>query len=256
MNISIKKFNEKIFHQGYFLFKDYFSPTFVNKMARDLDISIYKCKKLQKLNKIKDATSSAHHILLFGKSFIDLIKKKPIDKYLRSFFNGNYILNSIGGANNMNERKSYYHLIHRDIKSYQENQRFLLNTLICLDDFNYDNGPIEILPIRNLKNKPSNNFFDKNKIKIIARKGSLLAFDSNLWHRAGINKSQKPRRSITPMFSKPFYKQQFEYWKILKKEKLKSKFLKDILGYNSRVPDTIKKWYVGKRLRYYKADQR
>ncbi|MFN5993306.1 MAG: phytanoyl-CoA dioxygenase, partial [Betaproteobacteria bacterium] len=86
---------------------------------------------------------------------------------------------------------------------------------------------------------------------------SILFFDSNLWHAGGDNNTDKPRRSVTPMFCKPFIKPQFDYPRALGYDKGDSfsAYLKQVLGYNSRIPSTLDEWYQPPEHRMYKSDQ-
>jgi len=82
-------------------------------------------------------------------------------------------------------------------------------------------------------------------------------FDSNLWHAAGINRSDRPRRALTLAFTRPFMKQQLDYPRALgyaRREAL-SPTLRQLLGYNARVPASLDEWYQPPDKRLYKREQ-
>ena len=50
--------------------------------------------------------------------------------------------------------------------------------------------------------KPSDEFFYQNATRITGKPG-VIFFDGNAWHCGGVNSTNKVRRIITPLFSKP-----------------------------------------------------
>ncbi|PYS70516.1 MAG: phytanoyl-CoA dioxygenase, partial [Acidobacteria bacterium] len=93
--------------------------------------------------------------------------------------------------------------------------------------------------------------------RAVGKSGSILLWDSNIWHAAGINRTEFPRRSLSILYSKPFMKQQFDYPRVVGYEELDAlpEKLKQIVGYNARVPATLDEWYQPPDKRFYKKDQ-
>ncbi len=82
-------------------------------------------------------------------------------------------------------------------------------------------------------------------------------FNSNLWHAAGVNRSDRPRRALTLAFTRPFVKQQLDYPRALGYDRGDSfsPALRQLLGYNARVPSSLDEWYQPLDKRLYKRDQ-
>jgi ectoine hydroxylase-related dioxygenase (phytanoyl-CoA dioxygenase family) len=82
-------------------------------------------------------------------------------------------------------------------------------------------------------------------------------FDSNLWHAAGVNRSARPRRALTLAFTRPFVKQQLDYPRALGYDRGPSfsPALRQLLGYNARVPASLDEWYQPRWKRLYHTDQ-
>jgi ectoine hydroxylase-related dioxygenase (phytanoyl-CoA dioxygenase family) len=82
-------------------------------------------------------------------------------------------------------------------------------------------------------------------------------FNSNVWHAGGDNQTDAPRRSVTPMFSKPFLKQQFDYPRAVGYDRADEfrPHVRQIIGYNARVPATLDEWYQPPARRMYRGDQ-
>jgi ectoine hydroxylase-related dioxygenase (phytanoyl-CoA dioxygenase family) len=123
-----------------------------------------------------------------------------------------------------------------------------------LDDFTPENGATWLMHRgHEWPHKPTDEEFDDYKFQIIGKAGTMFVWNSNLWHRAGENKTDKPRRSVTPEFSKPFMKQGFDYPKVLPVPK--SAYLRQVLGFNALVPASLNDWYQPRESRLYKDDQ-
>ena len=134
----------------------------------------------------------------------------------------------------------------------------MLNTLFMLDDFTQDNGSTFLMPgSHKFAEKPLDEIFEKSKEQALGSAGSLLVFNSNVWHRGHDNITDYSRRSVTPMFCKPYLKQQFDYTEFLGFDNViqMSDFRKQILGYYSRVPKNLDQWYQPPAQRMYRPDQ-
>jgi ectoine hydroxylase-related dioxygenase (phytanoyl-CoA dioxygenase family) len=134
----------------------------------------------------------------------------------------------------------------------------MINMLVMVDDFTLENGATYLLSGSHLKDeKPSErNFYDRAE-RAIGKAGSILMFDSLLWHAAGINRTSAERRALTLAFTRPFQKQQMDYPRVLGYKAMDSfdEDLKQILGYNSRVPTSLDEWYQPPAKRFYRPGQ-
>jgi hypothetical protein len=93
--------------------------------------------------------------------------------------------------------------------------------------------------------------------RAIGPAGRVVAFDSNLWHAAGVNRSPARRRGLTIAFTRPFMKQQLDYPRALgyAAAGAMSPALRQVLGYNARVPASLEEWYQPAERRMYQRDQ-
>ena len=183
---------------------------------------------------------------------------KPVIEYLKSYFDGNYILNAYGGNLNLKKNFTYASSVHRDVRTYTREIKFLLNIIVMLDDFTLDNGATYLLGGSHLKKeKPSDDEFFARAGRAVGKSGSIVFWDSNIWHAAGENKTDLPRRSLSLIYSKPFMKQQFDYPRSVGYENVEtmSEEFRQIVGYNARVPATLEEWYQPPEKRFYKKDQ-
>ena len=259
--VPLIEFNQQMHEKGWFIFNNVVPNTLINAMLEDMRNAYHVCRKIQETNGIPENNEgTVHHLVELGQSFVDyLLLSEQLNPYLESYFAGKYILNSFGGNINQKNIISYANNIHRDIRSFSGDLPLLLNTLVMLDDFTEDNGATYLMSgsHRTAPTLPSESDFHAVAEQAVAKAGSVLVFNSNLWHRAGKNITNKPRRSITPMYCKPFMKQQYDYSRALGYDNLAnaSDWLKQVVGYNARIPAQLSEWYQPKENRMYKSDQ-
>lgn len=260
LSLDLPAFQARMANEGWALFEAAVPRPLVGRMRDDLAHAWEVCRAIQERNGVaNDAELTVHHLLGNGDSFTDYIEASaPLDPYFDSYFGGRYILNSLGGAINTRGRTSYAQRIHRDIRSYSGHMPLLINTLVMLDDFTPENGATWLLTGgHRLAEAPSEADFHARAERAVGPAGSVLVFNSNLWHAGGDNRTDAPRRSITPMYCRPFLKQQFDYPRALGEAAgaQLSDHGRQVVGFNARVPATLDEWYQPRDKRMYRHDQ-
>ena len=88
-----------------------------------------------------------------------------------------------------------------------------INVLWCIDDFTLENGATEVaLGSHRLHRSPTAADLAVVMTPVVAAAGSVVAFDSRLWHRSGANNSSDQKRAgVFPFYSTPVYRTQ-ENW--------------------------------------------
>lgn len=257
--ISIDTFNQVIHERGWIVIENAVDTRLVDRMADDLVECYQTCRSYQVKNHIDNVTAyTLHHLVGQSPSFLEYLNTMTVAPLIEAYFGGKYILNSFGGAINTARATSYAQNIHRDIRSFSGDLRLMLNTLVMLDDFTPDNGSTWLMTGSHTHAaKPSEEEFMDKAEQAIGPKGSVLLFNSNLWHRGGNNNTDHQRRSVTPMYTKPFFKPQFDYCRAIGYENVEkmSEHTKQVLGYYSRIPASLDEWYQPPEKRTYRPDQ-
>ena len=228
-------------------------------MRAELDYAHSFCRAEQVRNGVTDMTEgTVHHLPAIQGclSFRVFLDRNPAHGVIEDFFEGYlYILNSFGGNFNLPGRPHYANKVHRDIRSHWHD-RLMLNTLVTLDDTTPENGATWLLSGSHLTpEKPSDEEFNAKAVQVCAPAGSIILWDSRVWHRAGDNRTDKARRIVTPIFSRPWMKAGFDYARALGYDAGLSPTLRQLLGYNSRVPASFDEWYRKPEDRMYRGDQ-
>ncbi|WP_052741982.1 phytanoyl-CoA dioxygenase family protein [Kiloniella litopenaei] len=244
---------------GVFVAEKLLSNEQVSKLREGFLASREYCAKLQKKYELDaQQTDTVHHVLFMHEIFQEVLDNPDYMAIVETFFGGSkFVLNSIGGQNNRGDA-NYASNIHRDVRFYTQD-RLMLNTILIIDDFTDTNGPTEfLLGSDKVKDKPSEESFSEKAVSLTCPAGSIIFFDSRIWHRAGKRKIIGDDRIIfTPIFARSFIKPGFDYSKALQAYGLEkvSDNIKQLCSYYSDIPASHDEWYNLKERRCYLAGQ-
>ena len=253
------RFEEALTDRGWAMLPSAVPEALVHRLRGELDRVCAEQRVIQVRNGVDaGADGTAHHLPCAGAVFLELLEHfvtlAPFDRY----FEGPYILNTYGGVLNLPNGGSYVGRVHRDQRTHSGGFRLMAQALVMLDAFTEHNGATFLLTgSHRLGDKPSDDRFFREADRATGAAGSIVLFDSNLWHAAGVNRSDAPRRALTLAVTRPFIKQQLDYPRALGYERAESlsPALRQLLGYNARVPVTLDEWYQPLERRLYQRDQ-
>jgi len=244
---------------GWVLVPNAVDGALLTRLSDELQCAYEQQRTLQIENGVGNGTDgTVHHLPLSGGAFLDLLERNPLADLLDTFFGGPYIVNTYGGVLNLPSTVSYVGRVHRDLRTFSGPLPLMAQWLVMLDDFTDENGATYLLSgSHRLPDSPDTEDFFRRATRAIGSAGSIVAFNSNLWHAAGINRSSTPRRALTIAFTRPFIKQQLDYPRAIGYERGEalSPALRQLLGYNARVPESLDEWYRPPDGRLYRRDQ-
>jgi hypothetical protein len=231
----------------------------VSRLTRQLDAVYAEQRVMQLRNGVGDGTDgTVHHLPCAGGAFLEFLEQEHGQPLVEQYFQGPYILNTYGGVLNLPHDASYVGRVHRDQRTFSGDLHLMVQLLVMLDDFTEENGATYFLSgSHRLRDKPADDAFFRDAARAVGPAGSMVVFDSNLWHAAGVNRSNRPRRALTLAFTRPFIKQQLDYARALGYQQADSlsPVLRQLLGYNARIPVSLDEWYQPPERRMYKRDQ-
>jgi ectoine hydroxylase-related dioxygenase (phytanoyl-CoA dioxygenase family) len=131
------------------------------------------------------------------------------------------------------------------------------NTFIALDDFNEETGGTWVVPgTHRFEILPSEEYVESYQKQLSMPAGSVLFFDSMLWHRGGVNYSSRIRRGMNHQFTRPFIKQQLDYPVIMKGKVDLESPIAQTLGMWAIPPRSVAEYRVSDpKKRTYRAGQ-
>ncbi|WP_207425889.1 phytanoyl-CoA dioxygenase family protein [Pedobacter sp. SYSU D00535] len=256
---TTENFNRLIYKYGWVVYENVLDAPLLEEINNSLEEAYLVRRHIQVMNGIGANTDGTLHHLIDKDNFaLNFLKKMYFDEEMKCFFNGNYVLNSFGGVMVSKGSDQYVQKIHRDVRSFTGDLKMMIQMIVLLDDFTEDNGATYLLNGSHLKDeRPDDDYFYQNASRAIAKKGSIILFDSHLWHAAGVNFTDIPRRALTIGFSRPFMKQQLDYPRYLGYEYGEGldEELRQVLGYNARVPANLYEFYQPPHKRMYMPGQ-
>jgi len=245
--------------RGWVILPEAVDRALIRRLTDDVAKAHKACREIQVKNGVDANTDgSAHHVLALGGSFLEFLESQMPMSLVTTYFGGKFIVNSFGSTTNVKGKRLYSLSVHRDIRFFSRDIPLMLNMLVTLDDFTLENGATYVLAgSHRSPEKPDDAHFFSHADRAVCKAGSILLFNSNMWHAAGDNTTDVPRQALTITLTKPFLKQQFDYCRALGYDRLASMSdqAKQLLGYNARVAANLDEWYRPLEDRMFKPDQ-
>lgn len=147
---------------------------------------------------------------------------------------------------------------HPDIRRVLNKFLIGLNIMFPIDEYKKENGGTKIVPGTHQQEiPPSVEYLEKNSISVECPGGSMIVFDSTLWHSAGLNRSGKDRHAINHIYTPSYIKPQMDHVRHLGNDVVLAQKprTQQLLGWYTRVPTTLDEFYQPSEERFYRAGQ-
>jgi len=166
-----------------------------------------------------------------------------------------FILPSVPGL----ERGAIFqNSFHRDFPRYLNGYVASVNVMFAIDAFTEDNGGTIVVPATHqLETPPPIEAMNRQGIAVECPSGSMLVFDSTLWHAAGRNCSGRDRLAINHQFTRSYIKQQIDYVRALGDGAVEAQppRTQQLLGWHTRVVTSLGEYYRPEAERLYRKGQ-
>ena len=147
---------------------------------------------------------------------------------------------------------------HMDFRRLLNGYCASINVFIAISEFTTENGATLVVPGSKQKTeKPDKGYLAANAEQLTCPPGTMIVFDSTLWHASGRNVSGTDRLSINHQFTRSWIKPQIDYVRALGDETmlLLSERTQQLLGWYSRVVTSLDEYYQPAENRLYRAGQ-
>ncbi len=213
------------------------------KIDRIYDKQLEEIGGEQQLAAIND-TYTARCLLAYDEYFLSVATNPNVLSIVEGFLGDYFVLMLQNGVINIpsvgNEQNAGYW--HRDL-NYQHfisTRPISISALFCVDDFSEETGGTYLLPASHKTEAfPSEEFVRQHEQVVEARAGSVIVFDSMLYHRGGYNRSPRVRRAINHMYTLPLIKQQISLPGMLAGKYRDDASLSKFLGYESETDESV-----------------
>lgn len=200
---------------------------------------------LEALKSIHDA-NVVRSLLVYDDFFLHRIAANPeVIALVQALLGENVSLSSQVGIINEPSDEIYQAAWHRELQyqHFVSSKPLALQSLVCIDDFTEATGATLMLPYSHaFEDFPSDDFVRANMVQLCAPAGSILVFNSMVYHRSGVNVSRSVRRGINNLYTLPIIQQQINFAKMLGGKHSDDPFLRKLLGYEWGVADSVLAW--------------
>jgi ectoine hydroxylase-related dioxygenase (phytanoyl-CoA dioxygenase family) len=158
----------------------------------------------------------------------------------------------------INDYRDYFQSqFHRDFPRHLGGKPLSINTFYCLTDFSEENGSTRFILGSHQRDDTSPPESLGAPASVQARAGSVIVFDSTIWHAGGTNTSSNVRVGVNTQWTYHWIKQQIDLVRYLGSD-LRSTFSPQVqqrLGFNSQVVTSLQEYYVSEEKRIYQSGQ-
>lgn len=146
---------------------------------------------------------------------------------------------------------------HMDFRRVLNGYLASINCMMVISPFTPASGGTLVIPGSHQRAQAPREDMVAAAVPVECPPGSLLVFDSTLWHAAGRNVSGRDRLAINHQFVRSYMKQQMDYCRALGDETMRAlpPRTQQLLGYWTRVPVTLDDYYKPSADRLYRAGQ-
>jgi ectoine hydroxylase-related dioxygenase (phytanoyl-CoA dioxygenase family) len=164
-----------------------------------------------------------------------------------------FILPSFTGTTPKVFQNSYHQDFPRLLNGYLAS----INVFFAIDAFTETNGATWVVPGTQQKTRPDAAEIEANAVMLTCPAGSMIVFDSTLWHAAGANTSGQDRLAINHQFTRSYIKQQIDYVRALGSDAIAAlpPRSQQLLGWYTRVVTSLEEYYQPPESRLYRSGQ-
>jgi ectoine hydroxylase-related dioxygenase (phytanoyl-CoA dioxygenase family) len=158
-------------------------------------------------------------------------------------------------SQNLEARGRFQSTYHRDFPRVLGGYLASMNVFFAIDDFTETNGATWVIP--GTHHRDATQADHAQGVCLACPAGSMIVFDSTLWHAAGRNVSGQDRLAINHQFTRSFFKQQIDYVRAMGDEVVTSfpPRTQQLLGWYTRVVTSLDEYYRPSDQRLYRSGQ-
>lgn len=194
----------------------------------------------------------ARALLCFSEPYLELARNEKMMEYVKIALGNYFLLHLQNGIINMPNIEHHQSSWHRDLpyQNWVSSEPIGVNVFYCLDDFSEETGGTNLIPFTHkIDHAPSVRYMEKYAYQVNAKAGSVMFFNSMLFHKAGFNRSKDTiRRGINHLYARSIVRQQIDLPEMLNGRYSDDPFLNMLLGYDSKSALSVQD-FRGRRLK-------
>jgi ectoine hydroxylase-related dioxygenase (phytanoyl-CoA dioxygenase family) len=190
-------------------------------------------------------THTARCPLAYDEAFVSLAAHPDVLAVCRQLLGDYVLLMQQNGVINPPGQTHTQLSYHRDLpyQHFVSSRPLAISALFCLDPFRVETGATTVIPASHrMEAFPSDDVAAELDSPVIAEPGSYILFDSMLFHRAGANRSGRPRRAVNHVYSVPIIAQQISLPDVLQGKFADHPVLARLFGYEVAPARSVPAW--------------
>jgi ectoine hydroxylase-related dioxygenase (phytanoyl-CoA dioxygenase family) len=190
-------------------------------------------------------TLTARCPLVYDEAFVRLAAHPDILSLCRELLGDYIVLMQQNGVINPAAQQHTQLSYHRDLpyQHFTSSRPLAVSALFCIDPFRAETGATTVIPASHrMEAFPSEPVAASLDTSVTAEPGSFIVFDSMLFHRAGLNRSGRPRRAVNQVYSVPIIAQQISLADALPPEYASDPALARLFGFEVSPARSVTDW--------------
>ena len=248
---------------GVVVVRDFLNPTMVQEARTEVKHSLRSVRAVFGLERLSTAGEFGvvRAPMKQSPSLLSLLHETCLRGVALSLLGNGAICHLMNGLvlepNTPGIREVFQGRFHQDFPRYLNGYRASINTFLCLDDFSVANGATRFIVGSHLLQEAPRLDDQLRAVTAEARAGSLIVFDSTVWHSAGENTTTNDRIGLNVQWTRSFIKQQIDLVRYMGEDFCSTldESIQASLGMHSRVATTLDEYYLPKEQRLYRAGQ-
>ena len=191
--------------------------------------------------------------LIWDEAFLNVAVQVQLIDLCRRALGDYFIINQQNGVRNPPVSGGHHQTrYHRDLpyQHFVSSRPLALNALLCLDPFTAENGATRVLPgSHKIEYFPDDRVVRSLEVATNVPAGAYLILNSMIFHCAGVNRTEGPRRAINTVFTVPIIKQQIALPPNLEGRYANDPWLRRLLGFEVDPPRSLEAWFESRKSR-------
>jgi len=183
--------------------------------------------------------------LVYEEAFVALAAHTTVLAICRELLGDYVVLMQQNGVINPSGERHTQVAYHRDLpyQHFVSSRPLAVSALFCIDPFSAETGATTMIPgSHRMEQFPSESVAAELDTAVNADPGSFIVFDSMVFHRAGENRSGRPRRAVNHVFSVPVIAQQISLPDALNGRYADDPALARLFGYGVTPARSVTAW--------------
>jgi ectoine hydroxylase-related dioxygenase (phytanoyl-CoA dioxygenase family) len=183
--------------------------------------------------------------LAYDEAFVGLASHRDVLALCRELLGEYVVLTQQNGVINPPHQAHTQLSYHRDLpyQHFVSSRPLAISALFCIDPFRIETGATTVIPgSHRMEAFPSDQVAASLDTSVTADPGSFIVFDSMLFHRAGANRSDRPRRAVNHVYAVPIIAQQISLPDILPQAYASDPELSRLFGFDVAPARSVTAW--------------